>query len=200
MILPPERLQIPFIVSSFGFIFTLIGLLAWSCSAAGGVGPLWNVQSTPLHGDFSWAMLFGVAGVLGECSSASMSLETSLNRHRFPQAPGVAVLSANPTGHVTPRSLTTLSSPRSSLHLSLSSSAVLLASLSHRKPFPSCATVASLTRKICSGASYVLDGQIIWQPFQLLPAIQEHYGNTSRVRAAVFFAGAGCTGAQLGIR
>lgn len=68
MILPPERLQIPFIVSSFGFIFTLIGMLAWACSAAGGVGPLWNVQSAPLHGDFSWAMLFGVAGVLGERS------------------------------------------------------------------------------------------------------------------------------------
>lgn len=66
MILPPERLQIPFNISSFGFIFTLIGLLAWSCSAAGGVGPLWNVEATPLKGDFSWAFLFGVAGVLGE--------------------------------------------------------------------------------------------------------------------------------------
>jgi NCS1 family nucleobase:cation symporter-1 len=52
---------------------------------------------------------------------------------------------------------------------------------------------------VTSGASEVLDGEVIWQPFQLLPALQTHYGHTSKVRAAVFFAGAGCTGAQLGI-
>jgi len=42
-------------------------------------------------------------------------------------------------------------------------------------------------------------GEIIWEPFVLLPAIQDYYNNSSRARAGVFFAGLGCVTAQLSI-
>lgn len=109
MILPPERLQIPFIVSSFGFIFTLIGLLAWGCSAAGGAGPLWNVEASPIHGDVSWAMLFGIAGVLGKLHLTSPALLTKVPRLKTDfQAPGEEAPWVKVTGRVMQRSLTIL--------------------------------------------------------------------------------------------
>lgn len=40
--IPPEKMQKPFLFSSACFVITLIGLLVWSVSAAGGAGPLWS--------------------------------------------------------------------------------------------------------------------------------------------------------------
>ncbi|KII93910.1 hypothetical protein PLICRDRAFT_694993 [Plicaturopsis crispa FD-325 SS-3] len=42
-------------------------------------------------------------------------------------------------------------------------------------------------------------GELIWEPFQLLAALQDFYGDSSRARAGIFFAGLGCVCAQLGI-
>jgi NCS1 family nucleobase:cation symporter-1 len=160
MIVPPERLQIPFIVSSLGFIFTLVGLLAWGCSSASGAGPLWNVEPTPLHGSFSWAMMFGVAGVLGSWGGGTLGQSDWTRYAKRPYAPIIAQTIVAPISIFV------------------------------------CGLVGIIVTSCASG---VLDGKIIWQPFQLLPAIQAYYGHTSKVRAAVFFAGIGCTGAQLGI-
>ncbi|CAN8104318.1 unnamed protein product [Discula destructiva] len=161
MVVPPEKLQLPFIVSSFGFIFTLIGLLAWSVSAAGGVGPLWAIEAQPLHGNFGWAMMLGIAGILGSWGGGTLGQSDWTRYANRPFAPIVAQTVVGPL----------------------------------------CIFVCGLVGIIAtSAASGVLGGgQILWEPFKLLPAIQAHYGHSAGVRAAVFFAGAGCTGAQLGI-
>ncbi|ESK93519.1 ncs1 nucleoside transporter family protein [Moniliophthora roreri MCA 2997] len=52
---------------------------------------------------------------------------------------------------------------------------------------------------VTSCAKQILGGQIIWQPFVLMARIQDFYGDSPRARAAVFFAGLGCTCAQLGV-
>ncbi|KAH9918336.1 permease for cytosine/purines, uracil, thiamine, allantoin-domain-containing protein [Amylocystis lapponica] len=51
---------------------------------------------------------------------------------------------------------------------------------------------------VTSCAQQIL-GTLIWEPFELLTAIQAHYNDSPRARAGVFFAGLGCVCAQLGI-
>lgn len=58
-----------------------------------------------------------------------------------------------------------------------------------------CGTIGVIVTSCANG----ILGETVWEPFVLLSAIQEHYNNSPRARAGVFFAGAGCVGAQLGI-
>ncbi|OAA55789.1 Permease, cytosine/purines, uracil, thiamine, allantoin [Niveomyces insectorum RCEF 264] len=52
---------------------------------------------------------------------------------------------------------------------------------------------------VTSAAHDVIGGDLIWNPIYLLAAIQEHYGNSSRARAGVFFASLGCVSSQFSI-
>lgn len=72
MYIPPEKLQKPFIVSSIMFVGTLIGLLAWGVSNTGDAGPLFRVKSNPAHGSPGWAMMFGIAGILGSWGGGTL--------------------------------------------------------------------------------------------------------------------------------
>lgn len=73
MAVPPEKLQKPFIASSTMFVATLIGLLAWGVSNnGGGAGPLFQLESKPAHGSTGWAMMFGIAGILGSWGGGTL--------------------------------------------------------------------------------------------------------------------------------
>ena len=62
VLVPPERLQRPFIISSAAFACTLIGLLAWSVHTAGGGGPLFHTVNTADSTPFS--MMLGITSIL----------------------------------------------------------------------------------------------------------------------------------------
>ncbi|KIJ69412.1 hypothetical protein HYDPIDRAFT_24252 [Hydnomerulius pinastri MD-312] len=59
----------------------------------------------------------------------------------------------------------------------------------------SCTTIGI----IVTSCAQEIVGELIWEPFLLLSALQEHYNDSARVRAAIFFAGLGCVVSQLGI-
>ncbi|KAG7087946.1 hypothetical protein E1B28_011990 [Marasmius oreades] len=59
--------------------------------------------------------------------------------------------------------------------------------------------VTSTIGIVVTSCSSQMVGEVIWNPIVLVGRLQEFYGNSPRVRAAVFFAGLGCTCAQLGI-
>lgn len=60
-------------------------------------------------------------------------------------------------------------------------------------------TLTALVGVVVTSASSEILGELYWSPIGLLGAIQAHYNSSSGVRAAVFFAGFGCTLAQLAI-
>lgn len=62
-------------------------------------------------------------------------------------------------------------------------------------------TVTAIIGIISTSASNsILGGDIIWNPIQLLGAIQEYYRSNPGSRAAVFFAGLGVVASQLAVR
>ncbi|GBE85495.1 permease for cytosine/purines, uracil, thiamine, allantoin-domain-containing protein [Sparassis latifolia] len=64
---------------------------------------------------------------------------------------------------------------------------------------PFCIIVCSIVGIIVTSCAKEITGRLIWEPFQLLAALQDFYHDSSRARAGVFFAGLGCVCAQLGI-
>ncbi|KIY47690.1 hypothetical protein FISHEDRAFT_65969 [Fistulina hepatica ATCC 64428] len=60
-------------------------------------------------------------------------------------------------------------------------------------------TVTGVIGVIVTSCGEQILGEIIWEPFKLLAALQDYYNDSPRVRCAVFFAGLGCVCAQLGI-
>lgn len=60
-------------------------------------------------------------------------------------------------------------------------------------------TLTALIGVVVTSASEQILGTLIWNPIELLAAIQEYYHSDSRVRAGVFFAGLGCVCSQLAI-
>ncbi|KAF2770845.1 hypothetical protein EJ03DRAFT_269933 [Teratosphaeria nubilosa] len=160
MAIPPEKLQKPFIASSIMFVGTLIGLLAWGVSnSGGGAGPLFKTKSEPIHGSAGWAMLFGVAGVLGSWGGGTLGQSDWTRYANRPLTPIIAQTIIAPF-------------------------AIFV-----------CGTIGIIVTSCGQG----ILGETLWEPFQLLSAIQGHYNNSPRARAGVLFAGAGCMGAQLGI-
>ena len=172
VMVPPEHLQKPFLVSSIAFICTLIGLLSWSVSSAGGGGPLFNVPNTASSTSFS--MMLGFSSMLGSWGSGTIGQSDWIrysNRRYYPM-------------------------------------------LSQLIAAPTMITACALTGIVITSASAQILGQIIWSPILLmgtskealkllltllLGAIQDHYQSNPAVRAAVFFGGLGCTGAQLSL-
>jgi NCS1 family nucleobase:cation symporter-1 len=70
VMVPPERLQRPFIVSSIAFGATSIGLLAWAVPKAGGGGPLFKTVNTASSTPFS--MMLGITSILGSWGSGTI--------------------------------------------------------------------------------------------------------------------------------
>ncbi|KAH7920283.1 hypothetical protein BV22DRAFT_1199004 [Leucogyrophana mollusca] len=64
---------------------------------------------------------------------------------------------------------------------------------------PFCIILCAVIGIIVTSCAQEIIGQLIWEPFLLLAALQEFYNDSPRARAGVFFAGLGCVCAQLGI-
>lgn len=70
VLVPPERLQRPFVLSSAAFGATLIGLLAWAVPTAGGGGPLFKTVNTASSTPYS--MMLGITSILGSWGSGTI--------------------------------------------------------------------------------------------------------------------------------
>ena len=77
VMVPPERLQKPFIFSSFAFGCTLIGLLAWAVSTAGGGGPLFKTVNTASSTPYS--MMLGITSILSSWGSGTIGQSDWVN-------------------------------------------------------------------------------------------------------------------------
>ncbi|KAG2158784.1 permease for cytosine/purines, uracil, thiamine, allantoin-domain-containing protein [Suillus bovinus] len=64
---------------------------------------------------------------------------------------------------------------------------------------PFCIIVCATIGIVVTSCAQEIVGSLIWEPFLLLATLQDYYNDSSRVRAAIFFAGLGCVCAQLGI-
>ncbi|EIM84155.1 uncharacterized protein STEHIDRAFT_123633 [Stereum hirsutum FP-91666 SS1] len=96
MKIPPERLQKPFIVSSVLFGGTLIGLLAWGVSNAGGPGPLFKEAGNPAHGSIGWSMMFGITSILGSWGGGTLGQSDWTRYADRPYAPTLSQMAAAP--------------------------------------------------------------------------------------------------------
>ncbi|KAL8960260.1 MAG: hypothetical protein Q9193_003003 [Seirophora villosa] len=65
MMVPPERLQLPFHIAFAMITSTLIGMLLWSLIAARGAGDLLATSSTQAGSKLSWNMLYGLQSFIG---------------------------------------------------------------------------------------------------------------------------------------
>ncbi|WVQ82263.1 hypothetical protein IAT38_004391 [Cryptococcus sp. DSM 104549] len=157
VLVPPERLQRPFVFSSIAFGCTLIGLLAWAVPKAGGGGPLFHTPNTADSTSFS--MMLGITSILGSWGSGTLGQSDWVRYSERRYYPMLSQLIAAP---------------------------VMI-------------TACALTGVVVTSASSQILGEVVWQPVALLSAIQDYYHSSSGVRAAVFFAGFGCTCAQLSI-
>jgi len=70
VLIPPERLQRPFIVSAVAFICTIFGLTIWAVHTNGGGGPLFHTPNTAVS--TSWSMIFGITSILGSWGSGTL--------------------------------------------------------------------------------------------------------------------------------
>ncbi|WVQ67214.1 uncharacterized protein L199_005409 [Kwoniella botswanensis] len=157
VLVPPERLQRPFVLSSAAFGATLIGLLAWAVPNAGGGGPLFKTVNTASSTPYS--MMLGITSILGSWGSGTIGQSDWVRYSERRYYPMLSQLFAAPL----------------------------------------MITLCALVGVVVTSASSSILGEIIWSPIELLSAIQDHYNSTPGVRAAVFFAGLGCTCAQLSI-
>jgi NCS1 family nucleobase:cation symporter-1 len=65
LMIPPEKLQVPFRIASFMITTVLLGMLIWSLAAARGAGPLLSTGSTQSGSVLSWNMLYGLQSFIG---------------------------------------------------------------------------------------------------------------------------------------
>ncbi|ORY77985.1 NCS1 family nucleobase:cation symporter-1 [Leucosporidium creatinivorum] len=160
VLIPPERLQRPFAISSAMFMATLVGLLIWSVHTTGGGGPLFHTVNTAQN--TSWSIMYGITSILGSWGSGTLGQNDWTRYANRRYAPTLSQLVAAPV---------------------------------------TITVTALLGVIITSASSSILTEQttLLWSPITLLAAIQEHYGSSPRVRAAVFFGGLGCSVSQLSI-
>ncbi|KAF9260965.1 hypothetical protein L218DRAFT_1079024 [Marasmius fiardii PR-910] len=159
MVIPPERLQRPFIISSIIFSGTLIGLLAWAVSTVDGGGPMWSQPGAPTNSNVGWSMVFGITSILGAWGGGTLAQSDWTRYANRPLTPTLSQMFAAPFTII----------------------------------------VTSIIGIVVTSCASEIVGEVIWNPIVLMGRLQDFYGNSPRARAAVFFAGLGCTCAQLGI-
>lgn len=77
VMVPPERLQRPFVVSTIAFVCTLIGLVAWAVPKAG-AGPLFNTVNTAASTPFS--MMLGITSILSSWGAGTIGQSDWVSR------------------------------------------------------------------------------------------------------------------------
>lgn len=81
VMVPPERLQRPFIFSSAAFACTLIGLLAWSVPKTKGGGPLFHTVNTASSTPYS--MMLGITAILSSWGYGTIGQSDWVGRFIF---------------------------------------------------------------------------------------------------------------------
>jgi len=157
VLVPPEKMQKPFVCSSIAFGATLIGLLAWSVPKAGGGGPLFHTVNTA--SSKSYSMMLGITSILASWGAGTIGQSDWVRYSKRRYYPMLSQLVAAPM----------------------------------------MITCCALVGVVVTSASSKILGEIYWSPITLLSQVQEYYNSSSGVRAAVVFAGAGITFAQLAI-
>ncbi|KAF5343414.1 hypothetical protein D9758_011817 [Tetrapyrgos nigripes] len=177
MAIPPERLQRPFIISSILFGGTLIGLLAWAVSNVHSAGSLFHQPGHPVHGGAGWSFVFGITSILGAWGGGTLG-QSDWTRYASRPCECFKLHPAMSRPHGLKTDAPTLSQ-------------MFFAPVS--------IIITGVIGIIVTSCANQIIGEVIWQPFQLLGRMQDFYGDSSRARAGVFFAGLGCVCAQLGI-
>ncbi|KIW50610.1 hypothetical protein, variant [Exophiala xenobiotica] len=70
VLVPPERLQIPFAISFVLFAGSCIGLLVWAVHNAGGAGSMF--QQPGSADNIGWAFMFGITAILGAWGAGTL--------------------------------------------------------------------------------------------------------------------------------
>jgi NCS1 family nucleobase:cation symporter-1 len=65
LLIPPERLQLPFKIAFVMIITTMFGMLGWSINTAGGAGPLLSAPPTKTGSTLSWNIVYGLQTLIG---------------------------------------------------------------------------------------------------------------------------------------
>ncbi|KAK4501382.1 hypothetical protein PRZ48_007191 [Zasmidium cellare] len=72
LLVPPERLQMPFRVTFVMITLTMFGILGWAIGTNGGPGPLLHTPATAKGSALSWAALFGLQSIVGSQASGCL--------------------------------------------------------------------------------------------------------------------------------
>ncbi|KAI9834235.1 MAG: hypothetical protein M1819_003073 [Sarea resinae] len=158
-LIPPERMQIPFIFSFVAFVGTMFGMLIWAVHTNGGAGSLFHSKGTTEN--VGWGIMYGITALIGSWGAGCLG-QSDWTRY------------ANRRGAPT---------------------------LSQLIFAPLTITITALIGIIVTSCSMDIMNlnTIIWNPINLLPLIQDFYGDSPGVRAAVFFASIGLVFSQLAI-
>ncbi|KAI1628212.1 NCS1 family nucleobase:cation symporter-1 [Exophiala viscosa] len=70
VLVPPERLQVPFAISFCLFAGSCIGLLVWSVHNAGGAGSMFHEPGSSEN--TGWAFMFGITAILGAWGAGTL--------------------------------------------------------------------------------------------------------------------------------
>ncbi|KAL6245852.1 hypothetical protein RBB50_007005 [Rhinocladiella similis] len=70
VLVPPERLQVPFAISFVLFAGSCIGLLIWSVHNAGGAGSMFHEPGSAEN--TGWAFMFGITAILGAWGAGTL--------------------------------------------------------------------------------------------------------------------------------
>ncbi|KII84969.1 hypothetical protein PLICRDRAFT_45826 [Plicaturopsis crispa FD-325 SS-3] len=94
VLVPPEKMQRPFLVTGIMFGMTLVGLLIWAVKNAGGGGPLFHTpQTTPNVG---WSVMFGITSILGSWGAGTLGQSDWTRYAERRYAPTISQLVAAP--------------------------------------------------------------------------------------------------------
>lgn len=94
VLIPPEKLQIPFAISFLLFAMSAFGLLIWSVHNAGGAGTMFTEAKTTIN--LGWGIMYGITAIIGSWGSGTLGQSdwTRYAKRRF--APTLSQLIAAP--------------------------------------------------------------------------------------------------------
>lgn len=98
-LLPPEKMQIPFLCSFLLLMMSCFALLGWTVGLAGGAGPLFSKDWKPeVHKNraVGWTMIFGVSSVLSTWGTGCLSQSDWTRYAHKPSAPRWSQMLAAP--------------------------------------------------------------------------------------------------------
>ncbi|KZO95911.1 hypothetical protein CALVIDRAFT_549801 [Calocera viscosa TUFC12733] len=160
ILVPPEKMQRPFIASFTTFVGTMFGMLIWAVHTNhGSAGPLFKSAATT--DEVGWGIMYGITAMIGSWGAGCLG-QSDWTRY------------ANRRGAPT------------------------MSQLIFAPIFITITALIGVVVTSCTVEILQLE-TIIWNPIDLLPVIQQFYGNSSAARAAVFFASIGLVLSQLAI-